>query len=185
VKRKTTRKKQSKEKSPTYRLMPELVPAPLWRVSAYRLFGKTKPWKEIRQDTLERAGNKCGACDADGPQLSCHDAWSYDDKTCVATLIGFEIRCHACHNATHIGRANALGFEQDAHAQLRRVNGCTQREVDAMVEAAMGLWEKRSRKAWTVAVAAELLRRYPRLAEVPLMVDARTPTETAPTLFEA
>jgi hypothetical protein len=170
VKRKTTAKKKSRVKPKTYRLMPELVPAPLWRVSAYRLFGKTKPWKEIRQDTLELAGNKCGACDADGPQLSCHDAWSYDDTRCIATLIGFEIRCHPCHNATHIGRANALGYEQEAHAQLRTVNGCTQREVDAMVEAAMNLWEKRSRKAWTVIVAPYLLERYPRLAEVPLMV---------------
>jgi hypothetical protein len=170
VKRKTTPTKKSKAKSTkTYRLAPELVPAPLWGVSAYRRFGKTKPWKEIRQDTLELAGNKCGACDADGPQLSCHDAWSYDDKTCVATLIGFEIRCQACHNATHIGRANALGFEQEAHAQLRRVNGCTQEEVDAMVEAAMNLWEKRSGKTWTVVIAPYLLERYPRLAEVPLM----------------
>jgi hypothetical protein len=169
----TKRKKATKAaaaKSKTYRLMPELVPAPLWGVSAYRLFGKTKPWKEIRQDTLELAANKCGACDADSPQLSCHDAWSYDDKTRLATLIGFEIRCQACHNATHIGRANALGFEQEAHAQLRKVNGCMQDEVDAMVEAAMELWERRSAKTWTVVVAPNLLERYPRLAEVPLMI---------------
>lgn len=159
-----------KPKTKTYRLAPEPVPAPLWGVSAYRLFGKTKPWKEIRHDTLELAGNKCGACDADGPQLSCHDAWSYDDTRCVATLIGFEIRCHACHNATHVGRANALGFEQDAYAQLREVNGCTQDEVDAMVGAAMDLWEKRRAKTWTVVVAPYLLERYPRLAEVPLMI---------------
>jgi hypothetical protein len=110
------------------------------------------------------------ACDADGPQLACHDAWSYDDKRCVATLIGFEIRCQACHNATHARRANALGFEQEAHAQLRRVNGCTQAEVEATIEAAMAVWEKRSEKKWTVVIAADLLRRYPRLAEVPLMV---------------
>jgi hypothetical protein len=170
---KTKRKKATKvatEKSKTYRLMPELVPAPLWGVSAYRLFGKTKPWKEIRQDTLQLAGNKCGACDANGPRLSCHDAWSYDDKTCVATLIGFEIRCHSCHNATHIGRANALGFEHEAHAQLRKVNGCTQDEVDAIVDAAMALWERRGAKTWTVVVASYLLERYPRLAEVPQMV---------------
>jgi hypothetical protein len=170
TKPKTPKKKSKAKSKKTYRLAPELIPAPLWGVSAYRRFAKTKPWKEIRQDTLELAGNKCGACDADGPQLSCHDAWSYDDKRCVATLIGFEIRCQACHNATHIGRANALGFEQDAHAQLRTVNGCTQDEVDAMVDAAMELWEKRSAKTWTVVVAPYLLERYPRLAEVPQMV---------------
>jgi hypothetical protein len=170
AKKKKTTKTKTASVAKTYRLMPEPVPAPLWGVSAYRLFGKTKPWKEIRRDTLQLAGNKCGGCDADGPQLACHDAWSYDDTRCVATLIGFEIRCHACHNATHVGRANALGLEQDAHAQLREVNGCTQNEVDAMVDAAMDLWEKRSAKTWTVVVAPYLLERYPRLAEVPLMI---------------
>jgi len=178
---KTKRKKATQAataKSKTYRLAPELIPAPLWGVSAYRKFGKTKPWKEIRQDTLELAGDKCGACGADEPQLSCHDAWSYDDTRCVATLIGFEIRCQSCHNATHIGRANALGFEQEAHAQLRKVNGCTQEEVDAMVEAAMEMWEKRSMKRWTVVVAPALLKQYPRLEEVPMMVGSTSPEPT-------
>jgi hypothetical protein len=175
TKRKTVKRKRVTKAAKStlrLRLAPELVPAPLWGVSAYRKFGKTKTklWKEIRQAALEISGHKCGACDADGPQLSCHDAWSYDDKTFVATLIGFEIRCQSCHNATHIGRANALGFEQEAYAQLRRVNGCTQEEVEAVVAASMQLWEKRSAKRWTVVVAPYLLEMYPRLAEVPLML---------------
>jgi len=174
-KTKSPKAKKSPAKSTTksatlkLRLAPELVPAPLWGISAYRRFGKTKLWREIRQAALEVSDQKCGACGSDGSQLSCHDAWSYNDKTCVATLIGFEIRCQACHNATHIGRANALGFEQEAYAQLRLVNGCTQQEVDAIVAAAMELWEKRSAKSWTVVVAPYLLEMYPQLAEVPLV----------------
>lgn len=44
-------------KTTAYRLVLELIPEALWGISAYRVFGKTKPWKEIRQDTLEEAGN--------------------------------------------------------------------------------------------------------------------------------
>jgi hypothetical protein len=39
-----------------------------------------------------------------------------------------------------------------------------------MIAAAMSHWEKRSEKKWTVLVASALLKRYPRLEEVPLMV---------------
>jgi hypothetical protein len=159
-------------KTKTYRLVPELIPEPLWGVSAYRVFKKTKPWKEIQQDTHQKAGYRCESCEADGPQLACHDKWRYVDKTCVATLIGFEIRCLLCHNATHIGRAIELGFGQDAIRQLRKVNRCTEREVGEMIVAAMSQWEKRSEKKWTVVVAPALLKRYPRLQEVPLMMSA-------------
>jgi hypothetical protein len=36
-----------------------------------------------------------------------------------------------------------------------------------MVEAAMSLWDKRSKRKWSVAVAPALLKQYPRLEEVP------------------
>jgi hypothetical protein len=40
-----------------------------------------------------------------------------------------------------------------------------------MIAASMSQWEKRSEKKWTVAIAPALLKRYPRLGEVPLMLD--------------
>ena len=39
-------------------------------------------------------GDRCQFCNADA-RLECHDKWEYDDKECVATLVGFEIRCKA------------------------------------------------------------------------------------------
>jgi hypothetical protein len=42
-----------------HKLVPELVPEPLWGVSAYRALGKSTPWKTIRQDTLNEASNRC------------------------------------------------------------------------------------------------------------------------------
>ena len=151
------------------KLVPELVPEPLWGVSAYRALGKSAPWKAIRKDTLERVSDRCEFCDSDAG-LECHDKWTYDDKTCVATLIGFEIRCKLCHLATHIGRAMQLGLLQDAVAQLCKVNRCTVSDVEGMIDAEMPLWKKRSRKKWTVVVAPTLLKRYPRLQAVPHMM---------------
>lgn len=150
-------------------LVPELVPRPLWGVSAYRAHGNTKVWKTIRHDTLVAASNRCEFCDADAG-LQCHDKWAYDDKKCVATLIGFEIRCQSCHMATHIGRAMQHGFLQEAVAHLCKVNRCTPRDIEAMIDAEMPLWRKRSKKKWTVVVAPALLKRYPRLQAVTLMI---------------
>jgi hypothetical protein len=151
-----------------YKLVPELVPLPLWGISAYRALGRSTPWKKIRQDTLESASHKCQSCGSRKPLLSCHDKWRYDDKKRVAKLIGFEIRCALCHLATHIGRAAAIGYEKEAMQQLRKVNRCTKKEVDLMIEIAMLEWRVRSSKKWAMIVAPKLLKRYQRLASVTL-----------------
>jgi hypothetical protein len=152
----------------SHRLVPELVPRPLWGISAPRALKKSTAWKTIRKETLSEVGDRCQFCNADA-RLECHDKWEYDDKECVATLVGFEIRCKACHFATHIGRAMQLGLLHEAAAQLCKVNGCTASDVDGMVDAAMSLWKKRNEKRWTVVVVPALLKRYPRLQEVPLL----------------
>jgi hypothetical protein len=161
-------------KGPRYKLVPELVPRPLWGISAPRALKKSAAWKAIRKDTLSEVGEKCQFCDAEA-RLECHDKWEYDDKKCVATLVGFEIRCKACHFVTHIGRAIQLGLLHEAAAHLRKVNGCTEKDVERMVGAAMSLWKKRNQKKWTIVVAPALLKQYPRLHEVPLMTP-QTPT---------
>jgi hypothetical protein len=155
-----------------HKLVPELVPEPLWGVSAYRALGKSTPWKAIRQDTLHEASNRCQFCGSEGPQLACHDKWEYDDRKCIATLIGFEIRCPLCHLATHIGRAMRIGHLQEAVEHICKVNGCTVKDVEKVIDAEMPLWKKRSKKKWTVVVAPALLKRYPRLQAVPPSVSS-------------
>lgn len=150
------------------KLVPELVPKPLWGISAPHALNKSTAWKSIRKDTLAEAGNRCQFCGTD-TRLECHDKWEYDDKKSIATLIGFEIRCKMCHMATHIGRARQLGFLREAVMHICNVNRCTPDDVSKVVDAEMPLWEKRSKKKWTVAVAPALLKRYPRLEAVPLM----------------
>lgn len=158
----------------TFRLIPELVPRPLWGVSAPRALKKSTAWKAIRTETLTTAGDKCQFCDT-GAQLECHDKWEYDDKKATATLVGFECRCKMCHFATHIGRAMTLGpmYLQQAVAQLCKVNACTVKDIDDILSVEMPLWEKRNKKRWTVVIAPDLLKRYPRLAEVPAMMSVK------------
>jgi len=67
-----------------------------------------------------------------------------------------------------MGRAAALGYAEEATQQLRKVNGCTNRDVDLMLAAAMSLWARRSERKWIVTVAPALLKRYPRLQALPL-----------------
>ena len=107
----------------------------------------------IRQDALKAASDRCQFCGSRKPKLACHDKWRYDDKKRIAKLIGFEIRCALCHLATHIGRAMALGYGKEAMQQLRKVNRCTKKEVELMIEIAMLEWQLRSSKKWTVIVA--------------------------------
>lgn len=145
------------------KLQPELVPRPLWRISAYRTLGRGKDWKSIRQDTLEAGGGHCGVCGDSTPPLYCHEKWDYDDKTGMATLVGFQALCDPCNWATHIGLAGERGHSQEARAQLARVNGMSAGEVDALIERAKKDWMRRSQMRWEVAVDQALLERYPRL----------------------
>jgi hypothetical protein len=45
------------------RLVPELIPEPLWDLSAARLLErKSKSWRSLRADALVAAENRCYAC---------------------------------------------------------------------------------------------------------------------------
>jgi hypothetical protein len=63
-----------------------------------------------------------------------------------------------------------IGHLQDAVEHICRVNRCTVKDVEKMIDAEMPLWKKRSKKKWAVVVAPALLRRFPRLQAVPLMI---------------
>ena len=76
-------------KRPRYKLVPELVPRPLWGISAPRALKKSAAWKAIREETLSEVGEKCQFCDAEA-RLECHYKWDYGDKKGVAILVGFE-----------------------------------------------------------------------------------------------
>lgn len=150
------------------KLMPHLVPKPLWGKSAAQLFkGKGHGvWKRIRSDALQVAPNACQVCSEPGPDstLNCHELWDYDDEHSTATLVGLRIQCRNCDCAVHMGRAEKHGFLDVAIAQLCKVNGITEPEAIRLYRRAKGVWSQRNKKQWRIVVAKRLMEQYPELA---------------------
>lgn len=150
------------------KLDPELIPEPLWNISAARLFGrKSKTWREIRSSALQAADNTCSACGEvtpGGKYMVCDELWSYDEQREEATLTGVRILCPACDHARHFARAGQLGKGADALATLARVNGISEERARKLQTEAHAVWLRRSRLAWTVRVTEAFLTAYPALA---------------------
>lgn len=152
------------------RFRPELIPEPLWNISAAAILGrKSAAWRQIRADALSAAGDACSACGEvtrGGRHMVCDELWDYDEQRGIATLAGVRILCSACDFARHFALAARLGKGPDALATLARVNGISEAEAAALQDQAQAEWERRSRRAWVVRVSGELLRRYPVLGKV-------------------
>lgn len=145
------------------KLEPELVPQPLWGISAARLLHGRVAWKRIRNATLDAAGYQCSVCGDGGQQLHCNEQWCYDDGKAAARLVGFQIVCVRCHSVIHMGRSAKVGYLDDALAHWCRVDGISEVEARRMFERAIAVWRERSRKRWHVEVAPELLAIFPEL----------------------
>jgi hypothetical protein len=148
------------------KLLPRLVPKPLWGRSARKLFGWTPPWKTIRSEALHRAHDRCSICgDTTGP-LHCDEEWDYSDQAGTATLVGFRAICESCHDVVHIARSTAHGKGREARRHMSRVNGLTSSDTEKIISKSMEAWRGRSQKEWRVVVHPDLLRRYPQLAKL-------------------
>lgn len=145
------------------KLLPLLVPEPLWGKNAARLFGRSALWMQIRRDALESANHACEICFAAEIALDCHEVWEYDDQSGTATLVAFRMQCEKCHLAVHIGRAKKHGKLDVAMAQLRKINGIDSTEAEKLRKEAMADWARRSKLKWRIIVAKSLLERYPKL----------------------
>jgi hypothetical protein len=152
-----------KQQTADLRLTPDLVPKPLWGISAYRLFKRGAKWKSIRRAQFASAKGKCSVCEAPATLLICHEKWDYDDDHCIATLFGFEMLCRSCDTAVHFARATSLGLGDDALSQTCRINGIKSAVVKQLWTRAMITWEQRSREQWRTAVSVALLKAYPQL----------------------
>jgi hypothetical protein len=93
----------------------------------------------------------------------CHEKWLYDDERTIATLIGFEIHCESCDAVAHAGRAIAHGLADEVIRQLCKVNDCTPKAAQSIIDDSLAVWKERSRTKWQVAVAAPLLKAHPQL----------------------
>jgi len=148
-----------------YILIPELVPRPLFNKSVHDLLKNDKRWKRIRDATRSKVDNRCSACGMqDNPH--CNEVWKYrdDGDIGVAELVAFQILCRDCHSAHHIGRVIALRDRPLLEKVLRHlagINGISLKEAAALVDISLRKHSERSKKAWTVIVAPDLLALYP------------------------
>jgi hypothetical protein len=152
-------------------LMPELVPGPLWGRSAHKMLGNKAVWKkQIRGDTLADANDCCSVCKSSEGRMTCHEKWGYDDKRCVATLLGFEIHCSNCDLVVHAGRSFKLGYGEVVISHLCALNNWDIKHAVAVLNHAMAVWMKRRKREWRIKVASSLMERYPELAALPRFV---------------
>lgn len=133
-----------------YKLLPELVPKPLWGLSAKKKLGRSQ-WDRIRRQVLEDAEHACQICgDVPSPYygdpLICHEVWHYDDKRRIATLVALRPQCAKCDCAVHMGQSMVFGAGDKALAQLQQVNGISLHEAEALYAQAMAVWSVRSSK---------------------------------------
>ena len=100
--------------------------------------------------------------------MVCHEVWSYNDDAMIATLTALTIVCPLCNLAEQPGRASLAGYSDGAQQQLATVNGVSLEEAAALIDECMEVWRRRSQHSWTVAVAPDLLQRFPELNWVAL-----------------
>lgn len=134
------------------RLFVDLVPRSAW-FSNLRSELTPAEWDLARRKTYRNAGMLCQACGGKGPThpVEAHERWHFCEETAVQTLTGIDALCPACHEATHYGLARVRGREAFARAQLKKVNGWTDREINAHVAKAMDAYVRRTEiEDWTL-----------------------------------
>jgi hypothetical protein len=147
------------------RLIPVLIPRPLWGINAHRLLAGEQ-WQRMRRDTFSRDNHQCVICQQQR-QLECHEVFSYDDNTGKAVLERLESRCPNCHDCNHLGRLRKKdpeGFKR-ALVRISDINNMKPKEVILLVKEAFLLHSTRTRP-WEVRVAPDLLNAYPELAKL-------------------
>ncbi|HEY2975893.1 MAG TPA: hypothetical protein VGJ48_25490 [Pyrinomonadaceae bacterium] len=166
-----------------HKLMPAMVPHPLWGRGVYNELRRTqrrKQWEALRRTVLEAAANTCARCAARyDSHMVCNEIWQYDDQQHIATLKAFEIVCRDCDSVLHLGKSLLIGGKrgdegtaergEQAVKQLMKVNGIKKKEANKLIDDAFGQWMDRSKhKTWAMQIAPELIENHPVLTDLEL-----------------
>jgi len=159
----------SKQK-PNPRLVPELVPSPLWGKSVHKTIKRSQWDREIRKKVLDQANNICATCGASYEKgMICHEEWEYVDDAHIARLIGFRLICRDCNFVNHYDKAGTLGRAEDALLHLSKVNQIKEEAAKAIISASIDKWiERSSIEDWKIEISPKLIAEYPILHDVDL-----------------
>jgi hypothetical protein len=160
------------------KLMPALVPAPLWGKSVCNTLPR-KQWESLRRSVLEVAANTCLHCEAQYEKgMICHEVWEYDDLKQVATLTALAIVCRDCNSVLHLGKSLLIGQKkgesglvergEQAVEHLKKINRITDQEARKLIKDAFKTHSSRSRQTWEIQIASNLIEEHPILANLKL-----------------
>lgn len=147
----------------------ELIPSTC-HFSNVRTTVTTKEWDKIRHISYEAAGNVCEICKDTGKNqgykhnVECHEIWKYDDKKHIQKLVGLISLCPTCHQVKHIGRAIAIGKQNEAIGQLLKVNKWTPEEAAAHIAESFEIYKERSKFQWKLDIS--ILKKEPYLITI-------------------
>jgi hypothetical protein len=101
----------------------ELIPKSCQGHSLYHNWPQ-KWWDKLRKLVYSRAGLVCEICGG-GPEIECHEVWSFNIEKKVQKLEYFVCLCTSCHRAKHFGHAYLTGRGREAMKHLMKVNSWT------------------------------------------------------------
>ena len=155
------------KKSKEPKLSIELVPLPNHGANVRSRITEDE-WKQVcktvhRQATIKRTGStknsdglRCVICHQSGKSqgfqwpVECHEVWHYSDQDHSQKLTGMLSLCPMCHKAKHYGLAVKQGYGDQVRAHLMRVNGMSERELNAYIKESIATVEERSAHHWTL-----------------------------------
>lgn len=141
---------EDKKLSKRLKIVPELIPLPLWGKSlatvAYYDIKAREIWKKIRVSVFSAAHEHCEVCGSRAEVV--HEVWEYDDLRNVQKLVGFKALCQMCNLVVHLGFANVHGVNNVAIEHLCKVNGITSEEAKTLIQASFEEWRRRSFRSW-------------------------------------
>lgn len=131
------------------RLSIELVPCATWYWNLRSVLSKAQ-WDALRQATYRASGWRCDICGGRGRRwpVECHEIWEYDEQHRLQILQGLTSLCPACHLVKHFGFACTQGREAEARAWLKHVNGWNDAQVQAHIQEAFALMQRRDTPGW-------------------------------------
>lgn len=135
----------------TPRLSLELIPKTVFGENLRNRLTATH-WNKCKTFAKDQSGGVCALCGNVGSKgrVECHERWEWieTEDAHVQKLVGLIALCPRCHSAKHYGRAQIMGFADDANEQLLTVNGWSMAELNSHILAAAKQWMERSEHQW-------------------------------------
>lgn len=104
-------------------------------------------FKSLSTYVLKRANHQCEICNSN-VGLELHERWLFNDNENTVTLKRIIVMCRACHEFTHIGKANHQGRKIDAMEHMMKVSGLEFIRVEEHLEDSYKEWKDRNVYDW-------------------------------------